>query len=1052
MKQLFFIAVFATLVLKAKTQHIDFSTCPTCSSTDIAEFTEINTKYLGVKGYNPSRPSTYNLIGANKSAGKSIDEGLLDFGFNIISPLWGKNWYPIRTQKQILVGKVSSFGIHPSGDENDWNINILPNSGFENFIAEALEFKMNNWYTLLPLFSEQDNWGTTTDGKFTIEAEITPRKNEFNNHWFNNVQKKTYLLNKIIGLYGPFVSEEAHGRRPEIHPSEQIWWKEDDNKTMILLVADASNRFDNNSDFDDSYAENNWHPWTQDKGQEAELSIPFEIEIGKGTIYYSLQALETPNFYEGANYADASAASAATKHTITYKGQPVLTIEESLNFDKYIGITFKDVCFNNQTQKLHGLIVIKTAIGNGGGGKEGFVALQIEKQKLGLNDKQGLLIGKIIGTANDWATYNKTYDNDLIQFGSTIISSDKRGEGIVDGIIDFNGNGITDLFTSANGKWMVMYDAKGKWEEINNSGVHMNELRFGDVDGDNKTDILYVNPNHRLQVSFGGAGKWKDFSNVEGVGYPYVRVGDFNGDGKTDIIRRKDRYEASTNYAQIDIQIKYGCSGEWKDLEKGFEVYVGDWEHRMRFGDFNGDGITDIFRYYQNKFQVYYSGRGNLTLLCSPQISGINVKNDLLFINSLSKKGFTDIIYVKASSKAWKIYYEGKTAAPGRILKYNDVNNICFGNFNPDELWEPITMDFIKQPANPLEVSMSVAAKVKKDPFVSYNYRKGSIKSVLINNRPALSIDMDAVYYTGNSLASKTKNNFKTVSSTKMKSGLNQPAFKQIDEIIDNKEIIGRIENVPLNGVKEDEIEIKFVDEAEVHTIEIPRYGIGVLKSKVEETVNGIGRLENWAAFITDASNPYLANVVVKATNKTELIKTIAWELIPFYAGVEDGKINVMETPEAIKDLNSIAYGKDTAKRNEIFGRQNIFDIEWQFVLTDLSTGRIIPVTNSATLVSSGKWLNNKITYSFPETNSLLELKAMVIAKDKLGNRSSNTEVFTFYNQRIRLNKSETKDWINSTFAENKKTADRLISRLSSKNTDLIITPVEMKSLLSRKK
>jgi FG-GAP-like repeat len=678
MKQLLFVAVFATFVLKAMPQSIDFSTCPTCSSTDIAEFTEINTKYLGVKGYNPSRPSTYNLIGDNKFTGVG---GILNPG-DLAN---GKNWYPLRTRKQILKGKIFSFSVHPLGEENDWNTHISPSTGFEDFMEDAKKSHTPN-----------GEWDMYKDAKkkYTIEAEITPRAVEFNNRWFNNVDGKTYLVGREICAYGPFVSEESHGHRPEIHPSEQIWWKEDDNKTMILLVADASNRFDNDSDYEDENAETGWHPWTQDKGQEAELSIPFEIENGKGALYYNLQAIETPNFYEEANYADASTG---TKYTITYKGKPVLTVAEPLKYDKYIGITFKDVCYNSSTNKLHGLIVIKTAIGNGGGGKEGFVALQIDKQNTALYPQQGLVTGNIIGTSNTWTSYNKNYD-DYLQFGSTIISSDKHGEGIVDRMIDFDGNGITDLFTSATGKWMVMYDAKGKWTEINNSNVHTSALRFGDIDGDKKTDVMYVNSSHRLQVSFGGIGGWRDYSNVEGLDYTNARVGDFDGDGKTDIIKRVDK----------NINIMYSCNGSWEMLAEDFKFYVGDWEHRMRFGDFNGDGKTDIFRYYQGKFQYYDGGKSHLKPLCTPLIKGINVKNNLLFVNSLSKKGFTDIIYVKPSNNAWKIYYEGKTTSAGRILKYRDVNNICFGNFNPNELWEPITMDFIQQVAIPNTTEVGV--------------------------------------------------------------------------------------------------------------------------------------------------------------------------------------------------------------------------------------------------------------------------------------------------------------------------------------------------------
>jgi len=44
--------------IKANAQLIDFSTCPNCSTAQIALHTEIKDKYVGVLGTNPSRPST----------------------------------------------------------------------------------------------------------------------------------------------------------------------------------------------------------------------------------------------------------------------------------------------------------------------------------------------------------------------------------------------------------------------------------------------------------------------------------------------------------------------------------------------------------------------------------------------------------------------------------------------------------------------------------------------------------------------------------------------------------------------------------------------------------------------------------------------------------------------------------------------------------------------------------------------------------------------------------------------------------------------------------
>ncbi|HNU89084.1 MAG TPA: hypothetical protein PKJ94_12360, partial [Ferruginibacter sp.] len=335
MKKMIYVTLSLCMSLLLQAQSVSFSNCPACTSADIALFDTVNTKYLGVSGYNPSTPSTYNLIGDNKFAG-SIHDAYGVFLQN--------NWYPIRTRKQMFSGTIVDFGVANYGDESDWNIHLLPANGFEDFIADALYYKKDNWYAFGPL-EDKDEWKLAPNGQYTVEAEITPAPAMFNNPWFNNNDSKTYLTNKRIGVYGPFVAEESHGMKPEIHPCEQIWWKETDKRTIILLVGDASNRFDEMSDFEKySDVEEGYKPWAQDRGQESEMSIPFEIDPARGSLYYSVQALAAHNFYSSANYEDVTSGR---KHTITYRGQPVLTIEESSEIDTYVGISFRNVCFSS---------------------------------------------------------------------------------------------------------------------------------------------------------------------------------------------------------------------------------------------------------------------------------------------------------------------------------------------------------------------------------------------------------------------------------------------------------------------------------------------------------------------------------------------------------------------------------------------------------------------------------------------------------------------------------------------------------------------------------
>ncbi|MDJ0572973.1 MAG: VCBS repeat-containing protein, partial [Pleurocapsa sp. MO_192.B19] len=71
--------------------------------------------------------------------------------------------------------------------------------------------------------------------------------------------------------------------------------------------------------------------------------------------------------------------------------------------------------------------------------------------------------------------------------------------------------------------------------------VPLSEVRFGDFDGDGRTDIFSVTPEGeflRWRYSPGGIGKWVNLTRSS-VPLENLRFGDFDGDGKTDVFSVK---------------------------------------------------------------------------------------------------------------------------------------------------------------------------------------------------------------------------------------------------------------------------------------------------------------------------------------------------------------------------------------------------------------------------------------------------------------------------------------------------------------------------------
>lgn len=183
---------------------------------------------------------------------------------------------------------------------------------------------------------------------------------------------------------------------------------------------------------------------------------------------------------------------------------------------------------------------------------------------------------------------------------------------------DFNGDGKSDLllayYYTGNGltvrtkfaKGDGSYGASDPFVLGDGNGVFDYPTLTGDVDGDGKTDLIFVgqdwggNTNLNVRVKFSnGDGTFREASQVLGDGagvhtYPTL-TGDVNGDGKTDLIFAGDDWTACG--LNIRVKISDGLGGwcpDWQGTGEGASVL------RSPFaGDINGDGKTDlIFPYH----------------------------------------------------------------------------------------------------------------------------------------------------------------------------------------------------------------------------------------------------------------------------------------------------------------------------------------------------------------------------------------------------------------------------------------------------------------------
>ncbi len=162
---------------------------------------------------------------------------------------------------------------------------------------------------------------------------------------------------------------------------------------------------------------------------------------------------------------------------------------------------------------------------------------------------------------------------------------------------DFNGDGKTDVFTSANGQWKYASGGTGAWVNLaSDPATPLANIAFGDFNGDGTTDIFQVNSSGQWQYSSGGTMSYTTL-RTDNTAFASLRFGDFNGDGKTDV------------FTAANGQWKYAPSSTdaWVNLAMDPGVTLAN----LRFGDFNGDGKTDVFTSVNGQWKYSAGGIGS---------------------------------------------------------------------------------------------------------------------------------------------------------------------------------------------------------------------------------------------------------------------------------------------------------------------------------------------------------------------------------------------------------------------------------------------------------
>lgn len=289
-------------------------------------------------------------------------------------------WYPQMPEnehgqpyKKTLSGTILEAhiaGIKGKFEDFDMNIDIKPLPNYLNLLTNVHQREYTDIMALQYKLSrvaegfDPTNWGNDKwegSGKadcndaevlsfFTrIEAEVdAPQK--VKNRINTALNQKT---NQPICVYGPWVYDRGHCCQPEIHPAEQIWWKDDNADKQhytFSLICDASERFWWRDQMDNNIK---LKPWGAPP-IIGTFAIAFEVQLGQPTKKFTANSLEINNVKELSNNFKTQ--------NLVWNGQTIVSFNPGNAAGIKVSYEFVGLK-TGTTNVVRGFLVLETTVG-----------------------------------------------------------------------------------------------------------------------------------------------------------------------------------------------------------------------------------------------------------------------------------------------------------------------------------------------------------------------------------------------------------------------------------------------------------------------------------------------------------------------------------------------------------------------------------------------------------------------------------------------------------------------------------------------------------------
>ena len=218
-------------------------------------------------------------------------------------------------------------------------------------------------------------------------------------------------------------------------------------------------------------------------------------------------------------------------------------------------------------------------------------------------------------------------------------------------------------------RWQTALSGTGTWTAAHDSPRRFDEVTFADFDGDGDDDAFRsTGTEWRWLENQGGyfytgtnQEHWA-YLNTSSIPYGNLAFGDFDGDGRTDVFRASGgRWYVS-----------YAGTSAWTQINSSNYGF-----HQLRYGDFDGDGRTDVFLTSGGRWYVSYGGTGRWQWV---QSSGYPLER--LRFADFDGDGRTDVFV--SSGGRWYVSDGARGSWRSINVSGVGVDDLGFADFNGD--------------------------------------------------------------------------------------------------------------------------------------------------------------------------------------------------------------------------------------------------------------------------------------------------------------------------------------------------------------------------------